>query len=92
VFFTRANIRRVSGALAFILDGEEYLVPGVPGVTAVATPPEPNTIRAEGKINGRIAGQASYVVSTDGTTLTARVSGMDGPQRPFKRLWYSNRQ
>ena len=73
----------------FILDGEERPVSGAPEYTAVATSPGPNSIQAEGRKGGKVVGSARYVVSADGTTLTATVSGIDAQHRPFqtKLVW-----
>ena len=67
----------------FILDGQPRPVPGVPGVMAVASRPDPHTVVAQGLKDGVILGQATYVVSPDGRMLTATASGRDSQQRPF---------
>lgn len=55
----------------------------MPGLTAITSRPAPNTIEVESKNLGEIVGKASYVVSSDGKTLTASVSGIDAQQRSF---------
>ncbi len=70
----------------FITDGDEYPVPGAPGVTSAATSPDPNTIDVVARKDGQIVGEARYAVSADGTTLTATVRGTDGQQRPFQTV------
>ena len=70
----------------FILDGKDHAVPDVPGFTAVMSRPEPNTIKVESKNAGVFVGNASYVVSADGATLTASVSSVDAQQRPFQTV------
>lgn len=76
----------------FILDGKERPVPGAPDVTAVSTRPDQNTIRVAGRSGDRTVGEASYVVSADGATLTATVRGIDAKQRPFQTTVVWDRQ
>ena len=68
----------------FMLDGVERPVPGAAGVTAVSTRPDANTIHVTARAGDHTVGEGSYVVSADGTTLTATVRGMDAKQRPFQ--------
>jgi hypothetical protein len=68
----------------FIFDGKEHPVPGAPKITAISTRPDANTVLVEARRGGRIAGEASYLVSADGATLTTRVRGIDDQQRPFR--------
>ena len=72
---TQAGERVAERPQRFILDGQEHAVPEAPGVTAVATRPDPNTLAAEARMNGAIVGQARYTVSPDGQTLTAIATG-----------------
>jgi len=76
----------------FIPDGEDRPAPDAPGVTAIATRPAPNVIQVEAKSAGRVVGRASYSVSEDGTTLTARVSGADAQQQSFDTVVVFDRQ
>ena len=66
------------------LDGKEYPIPDVPGVTGISSRLDRHTIRAEGRSGGKVVGQASYVVSEDGQALTATVQGIDAQQRAFQ--------
>ena len=68
----------------FILDGLEREVPGAPGVTGIATLPDPHTLHAKATMGNRVVGEGTYVVSPDGTTLTATVRGTDMHQRQFQ--------
>ena len=70
----------------FILDGKDHAMPDAPGLTAIMSRPAPNVIKVESRNMGRIIGKGSYVVSEDGTTLTASVSSIDGQQRPFQTV------
>ena len=67
-----------------ILDGKHHPVPGFPELVAISTRPEPNTILMRGLRGDETVGEASYVVSSDGTTLTATVAGTDIEQRVFR--------
>jgi hypothetical protein len=70
----------------FILDGKDHPMLDAPGFTAIMSRPAPNAIEVESRNVGGIIGKASYFVSGDGTTLTARVSGIDGQQRHFQTV------
>ena len=76
----------------FILDGKEHPAPGAPGVTAVSTRPDANTIQAAARSGDRVLGEGSYVVSADGATLTATVRGVDAQQRPLQTTVVWDRQ
>jgi len=70
----------------FILDGKEHPIPGLPGLTAVASRPDPNTIRAEARReDGSVVGGGTYVVSADGNSLTATNFGYDSQLRQFQQ-------
>jgi hypothetical protein len=77
----------------FILDGKEHPITESPGCSAIMSRITPNTIEAESRNAGHRVGKASYVVSEDGATLIASVSGLDMQQRNFQailvwdRLW-----
>ena len=73
-------------------DGKEHPVPGAPGVSSIVTRPEPKTIQIESKKDGQIVGRASYVVSRDGRSLVATVSGIDGKQRAFRTRMMFDRE
>ena len=70
----------------FILDGLDHDSPDVPGLSAVMTFPTDNTIEVESKKGASTIGKASYVVSGDGLTLTASLSGIDARQRSFQTV------
>lgn len=76
----------------FVFDGKEHPIPGAPGVTAVSTRPEPNTIQVSARSGDRVLGEGSYVVSADGATLAATVRGVDAQQRPFQTTVVWDRQ
>jgi hypothetical protein len=76
----------------FVLDGKEHAVSGQPGIMAAASSLAPNVIEVEGRKAGRVVGKGSYVVSEDGTTLTATMAGTDVQQRSFQTVVVWDRQ
>jgi hypothetical protein len=90
---TKANGQVVhEKPLLFILDGKEHPMPDAAGFTAVTTQPAPNVIEVEAKNAGQMIGRGSYVVSEDGTTMTASVSGIDAEHRPFQTVAVFDRE
>jgi hypothetical protein len=66
-------------------DGQPYPVPDFPGLSTVASRPDPRTIRVEARReDGSIAGEGTYVVSEDGASLTATTAGFDTQLRRFE--------
>lgn len=66
-------------------DGRAYPVPDFPGLSSVTTRPDPRTIRAIAqREDGTLAGEGSYVVSSDGTSLSATTAGYDTQLRRFE--------
>ena len=71
-------------------DGEPHPVPDFPGLSARATQPSPHELRAQCKReDGSVVGEATYIVSLDGTSLTAIAAGFDTQLRRFetKTVW-----
>ena len=75
----------------FILDGQEHPIADIPGLTAMSSRLAPNVLVAEGKMNGKVVGKATYEVSADGRRLSATASGM-GVNGPFKTRAVFDRQ
>lgn len=68
-----------------IPDGKPHPIPGMPGLSAMASRPEPNTLAAEARReDGSVVGGGSYTVSADGRSLTATTFGYDTQLRQFK--------
>ena len=68
-----------------IPDGRPYPVPDFPGLTAVATRPEPNTIEARvTREDGSEVGRGTYAVSPDGRSMMATTAGYDSQIRRFE--------
>ena len=88
---TSAGERVAERPQRFVTDGKEHSVADIPGLTTVSTRPDPNTLVGEGRMNGKVVGQATYTVSADGSTLTATASG-SGVNGPFKTRAVFNRQ
>ncbi len=76
----------------FNLDEKEHPVPGAPGLVAIARHPDANTIHVQAKNADQMVGGGSYIVSADGTTLIAAVSGTDARQKPFLTVAVWDRQ
>jgi len=69
-----------------IPDGKAYPVPGLPGLSAVATRPDAHTLAAEARReDGSVVGGGRYVVSGDGQSLTATTFGFDSQLREFRQ-------
>lgn len=76
-----------------IADGMAYPVPDFPGLTSVTTRPQPNALRAEvRREDGSLVGEGNYVVSDDGTLMTATTAGFDTQLRRFEMQTVWNRQ
>jgi hypothetical protein len=77
--------RRTEKPQKLFPDGKPYEVEHLPGLNCVTSRSGPNAIRAEVKReDGSIAGEGSYVVAEDGTTMTATTSGFDSQLRRFE--------
>jgi hypothetical protein len=73
--------------MRFIPDGQEHPIPDFPGLKAVANRPDQNTITGEARReDGSVVGGGTYVVSADGTSLTATNFGWDAQLRQFKQM------
>jgi hypothetical protein len=68
----------------FMPDGVERPVSGAPEFVAVATKPDPHTIRVVSRRGDEVVGEGSYVVSADGRSLTATMRGIDAQHRSFQ--------
>ncbi len=76
-----------------VADNSAQPVPDLPGLMSVASRPSPRTIHAEVKReDGTLAGQATYVVSDDGSTLAATTAGYDTQLRQFRQYTVWDRE
>lgn len=75
------------------VDGQPRPIPEMPALSAVATKPDPRTIRGEARRqDGSIVGSGTYAVSTDGRSMTATISGVDSQLRTFRLITVWDRQ
>jgi hypothetical protein len=78
---------------SMIPDGQPRPVPDFPGLTTITTRPDPRTVHTDVKReDGSIAGQATFVVSIDGRSLTAVNAGFDSQLRQFTQRTVWDRQ
>ena len=69
----------------FVPNGELRPIPGMPGLSVMASNPDPNTLQAEARReDGSVVGKGVYQVSADGRTLIATTSGFDTQLRRFE--------
>lgn len=67
-------------------DGQPHPVPDFTGLSATCSRPDGQTVHTDvRREDGSIAGQATYVVSADGQSLTAVNSGFDSQLRQFRQ-------
>ena len=79
--------KREVGTTMLEADGQEHAVsPLAPGVVAVTTWLGAHVLATKATKDGRPVGAATYEVSTDGTTLTATVEGIDAAGKAFDQL------
>lgn len=66
-------------------DGKEHAIPDFPGLSYVATRPDPNTMTTEARReDGSVVGGGTAVVSADGKSKTVTNFGYDTQLRQFK--------
>jgi hypothetical protein len=75
-----------SSTIVLQADGREHAVPGQAGISVVTRWTTPRLLHTVAKSGGTRVGEQSYEVSPDGTTLTARVSGIDSSGRRFEQV------
>jgi hypothetical protein len=74
-------------------DGKEHPVPDFPGLTSIVTRPDANTLAAEvRREDGSVVGGGTYVVSPDGSSMTATNFGYDSQLRQFQQKTVWDRQ
>ncbi len=84
---TKENGEKVAERpVTFIPDGRERPVPELPGLTAIAKRPNPNTLHLEVKReDGSVVGGATYAVLEAGKELVATTFGYDSQLRQFEQ-------
>ena len=81
-----AGGQQESGKVVLHADGTEHPVPEAPGVTVLTRWLGPRVLHTIGKSAGAQVGEQTYEVSTDGKTLTAKVSGIDASGARFDQV------
>ena len=75
-----------SGTRNLHADGKEYPISEAPGVVEVTKWAGSRTLETVAKKDGKVIGQGTYEVSSDGKTLTAKVKGIDGTGVEFEQV------
>lgn len=81
-----AGGQQESATVVLQADGREHPIPDAPGVTVVTRWVGPRVLHTIGKSAGTQVGEQTYEVSTDGKTLTAKVSGVDASGARFDQV------
>lgn len=69
----------------FIPDGEPHPVPDFPGLSARTTLTNQHELHAQvNREDGSVVGEGTYVVSSDGKSMTATATGFDTQLRRFE--------
>ena len=63
-----------------------------PGVVAITKWVDPRILETLANKNGKVVGQSTYEVSTDGKTLTTRIKGIDAGGGSFEQVIVLERQ
>jgi len=76
-----------------IPDGKEHPIPDFPGLKAIATRTDPNTLTVEARReDGTVVGGGTTVISADGKSKTVTNFGWDSQLRQFKQTTVWDRQ
>jgi hypothetical protein len=73
-------------------DGKEYPVAEAPGIVVVTKWVGPHILESVARKDGKVLGQSTYEVSSDGKTLTAKIKGIDASGREFEQVIVFDRQ
>ena len=73
-------------------DGKEYPVAEAPGVVVVTKWVGSRILESVARRDGKLLGQSTYEVSSDGKTLTAKIKGIDASGREFEQVIVFDRQ
>ncbi|MEW6209616.1 MAG: hypothetical protein AB1631_14710 [Acidobacteriota bacterium] len=92
--FTGVNMsgQQESGTRKLHPDGKEYPIAEVPGVVEVARWVNSRTLEMVAKKDGKVIGEGTYQVSSDGKTLTATIRGTDGSGAEFEQVIVFDRE
>jgi len=81
-----------SGTTSLHPDGKEYPVAGAPGVVVITKWLGPHILETVARKDGKVVGQGTYEVSSDGMTLKAKIQGIDAGGGSFEQLVVLERQ
>jgi len=81
-----------SGTTRLHPDGKEYTVGEARGVVVITKWLGPQILETVARKDGKVVGQGTYEVSSDGKTLTARIKGIDASGGSFEQLVVLERQ
>jgi len=81
-----------SGTRKFRADDKEYPIAEAPGVAEVSKWVGSNVLETLAKKEGKVVGQSTYEVSSDGKTLTAKIKGIDESGATFEQVIVFDRQ
>ena len=92
--FTGVNMsgEQESGTRKFHADGKEYPIVEAPGMVEVSKWVGSNGLETVAKKDGKVVGQSTYEVSSDGKTLTAKIKGIDESGSTFEQVIVFDRQ
>ncbi|SRR6266571_534213 len=92
--FTGVNMsgEQESGTRKFHADGKEYPIVEAPGMVEVSKWMGSNVMETVAKKDGKVVGQSTYEVSSDGKTLTAKIKGIDESGSTFEQVIVFDRQ
>ena len=77
----------------YITDGQDYPIPGLPGLSYRATRADANTLTGEARReDGSVVGGVTKIVSADGKSMTIDNFGYDAQLRQFKMRTVWDRQ
>jgi hypothetical protein len=81
-----------SGTRKLHPDGKEYAVTGAPGVVEITSWVGTDTLETVAKKDGKVVGEGTYQVSTDGKTLRAKIKGTDARGAQFEQIIVFDRE
>jgi hypothetical protein len=81
-----------SGTRQMHPDGKEYTATEAPGVVVITKWLSSRILETVAKKDGKVVGQGTYEVSSDGKTLTARIKGFDASGGSFEQVIVLDRQ
>ena len=81
-----------SGTTKLYPDGKEHPIAEAPGIVQVSRWVGPRLLESVGKKDGKVVGQSTYEISSDGNTLTATIKGIDGSGSTFEQVIVFDRE